>query len=215
VLALVEQIVRWVGPAFEAAGYVIVGVAVLLERSILIGLIVPGDIFLALGGVYSARGNLSLPWVIVIGILAATTGESVGYWLGRRYGKGLVRRLPFGDWLVERVEGAQDYFRRHGGKTVAIGRFATAAGAFIPLVAGIARMPYRRFLLFDIPAIVVWAVGIAVFGYYFGQHLDFVDKALSRFGYIVLGLLVAFLLGRYLWKRRTARREQRGSAKGS
>lgn len=199
--SLVETIVEWLEPAFLAAGYLIITGAVLMERSIFVGLIIPGDVILALGGVYASQGRMSLAAVIVLGTLAAIAGESIGYWLGRRYGMRLVRRLP----LVRRLEGmlerSRDYFRRHGGKTVAIGRYATAAGAFIPFTAGIAHMPYRRFLLFDVPAIVVWASAISVFGYVFGRNLAFVDKALSRFGYVVLGLAVALFLGRYLWKR--------------
>jgi membrane-associated protein len=206
VASFVETIVEWIEPAFLAAGYLIITAAVLMERSIFIGLIVPGDVILALGGVYASKDEMSLAGVIAIGIVAAIVGESIGYWLGRRYGMRLVRRLP----LVRRLEGmldrSRDYFRKHGGKTVAIGRYATAAGAFIPFTAGIARMPYGRFLLFDVPAIVVWAVGISVFGYVFGRNLAFVDKVISRFGYVVLGLAVVFLLGGFLWRRRQERR---------
>lgn len=203
--SFVETIVEWIEPAFLAAGYLIITTAVLMERSIFVGLIIPGDVILALGGVYASQGRMSLAAVIAIGILSAIVGESIGYWLGRRYGMRLIRRLP----LVRRLEGmldrSEDYFRRHGGRTVAIGRYATAAGAFIPFTAGIARMPYRRFLLFDVPAIIVWAVAISVFGYVFGRNLAFVDKVISRFGYVVLGLVVVFLLGGFLWRRRQQR----------
>jgi membrane protein DedA with SNARE-associated domain len=101
-----------------------------------------------------------------------------------------------------RIENAHEYFHRRGGRTVALGRFATAAGSFIPFVAGMARMDYRRFLLVDVPAIVVWAAGISLFGYYFAEHLHFVDKVLSRFGLIMLGILVAYFVSQALWKRR-------------
>lgn len=206
--SLVETIVEWIEPAFLAAGYLIIIGAVLMERSIFVGLIIPGDVILALGGVYSSQGKMSLVWVIVLGTLAAIAGETIGYWLGRRYGMRLVRRLPLIRRLGAMLEQSEDYFRKHGGKTVAIGRYATAAGAFIPFTAGIARMPYRRFLLFDVPAIIVWATAISVFGYVFGRNLEFVDKVISRFGYTVLGLIVVFFLGRFLWKR------WRGSSEG-
>src|SRR5207248_7761421 len=108
----------------------------LAERSILLGLFVPGDVILALGGVYAARGDLELWAVILIGTAAAICGESIGYWLGRRYGVGLIGRIPLVRRLEGRMENAREYFRHHGGKTVAIGRYATAAGAFVPFVAG-------------------------------------------------------------------------------
>jgi membrane protein DedA with SNARE-associated domain len=204
---LVDSLVRWIEPAYVTAGYVIVGAGVLMERSIFIGLIVPGDLILALGGVYASQGHMSLPLVIVIGTLAAIAGESTGFLLGRRFGARMIARIPLVRRVEPRLDQATAYFRRRGGWTVAIGRYATAAGAFIPFTAGVAGMPYRRFLLFDVPAVAVWAAGITIFGYVFGENLDFVDTALSRFGYIMLGLLACLLLGRWLWKRvRTRRR---------
>jgi membrane-associated protein len=208
-LTLVERIVHWVEPAFLSAGYLIIAVAVLLERSVFIGLIVPGDVILALGGVYSAQGKMSLVVVIAVGTVAAIAGESTGYLLGRRFGRGMVKRLPIvGRYMEDRLENAQEYFKRHGGKTVALGRYATAAGAFVPFSAGLGRMPYRRFIAFDAPAIVVWATGISIFGYVFGRNLAFVDRALSRFGLIVLGVLAGFVIGRITyakWRQRHPR----------
>jgi undecaprenyl-diphosphatase len=207
-LTLVERVVHTIGPYFVAAGLWIIAAGVLFERSIFIGLVVPGDLILALGGVYASRGRMSLALVVLTGTLAAIAGESTGFALGRRFGRRIVKRVPYiGDWLHGKLRDSEAYFRRHGGKTVAIGRYATAAGAFIPFTAGASRMSYGRFLLWDVPAIAVWAVGISCFGYYFGRNLAFVDKALSRFGYAVLGLVVAFFLGRYLWKRFRPRRD--------
>jgi membrane-associated protein len=200
-LGLIHEIVRWFGPLFATAGYAIVGVAVLAERSILIGLIVPGDVIIALGGVYAARGDLNVVAVMAIAFVAAVCGESLGFWLGHRYGMRLIRRLPFVNRLEDKLEDVQRHFERHGGKTVALGRYATAAGAMIPFVAGMAGMRYRRFLVFDVPAVLLWAIGITLVGYVFGSNLDLVETVLSRFGWGILALLVAFVVGRIVWKR--------------
>ena len=200
-LGVVKQIIRWVDPVFTSAGYAILAGAVLLERSIFLGLIVPGDVILALGGVYAGRKQMNLVAVIVIGTFAAITGESIGYWLGRRHGRKLIRRIPLARRLDKRFEDAESHFKKHGGLTVAVGRYATAAGAFVPFVAGMARMPYRRFLAYDVPAIVVWASGITLVGYYFGRNLETVDRILSRFGYAVLGVLIVLIAGQFLWNR--------------
>ena len=206
VLALVEEIVEWVGPLFTGAlGYTLISSAVLLERSILIGLVIPGDVVLAAGGIFAARGELELWIVVLLGAVCAVIGESVGFWLGRRYGVALLRRVPLANRLVGQLEDVQDLFARHGGKAVAIGRYAAVAGAFIPFAAGVGGMRYRRFLLFDIPAIAIWAVAIGAVGYAFGENLALVDRILARFGYALLGLLVVGL-GYYLWRRRRAGR---------
>jgi membrane protein DedA with SNARE-associated domain len=209
-LGLIHEIVRWVGPLFAGWwGYLIVAVGVLLERSILLGLIVPGDVIIALGGVYAARGELNVVAVIAIAFLAAVTGESTGFWLGHRYGMRLVRRLPLLNRFEDKLEEVQEYFGRHGGKTVAIGRYATAAGAMIPFVAGMAGMKYRRFLLFDVPAVLLWAIGITMIGYVFGRNLDVVETILSRFGWGILALLLLFIGGRIVWKRFRAKKDGR------
>jgi undecaprenyl-diphosphatase len=200
-IAVVKQIIRWVGPVFTTAGYPVIAGAVLLERSIFLGLIVPGDVILALGGVYAGRKDLHLALVIIIGAVAAIVGESIGFGLGRRYGRSLIKKVPLANRLDKRFEDAQRYFKKRGGITVALGRYATAAGAFVPFVAGMSEMPYGTFLAYDAPAIAVWATGITLVGYYFGRNLDTVEKILSRFGYAMLGVLVAFIVGQILWKR--------------
>ncbi len=216
-LGLIHEIVRWFGPLFAGWGYLIVAGGVLLERSILLGLIVPGDVIIALGGVYAARGDLNVAAVMAIAFVAAISGESTGFWLGRRYGMRLIRRLPFLNRIEPRLQGVEAYFERHGGKTVALGRYATAAGAFIPFVAGMAGMRYRRFLLFDVPAVLLWAVGITLVGYVFGRNLDLVETILSRFGWGILAVLVLGIGGRILWKRLRSNDDDAtgGSGRGS
>jgi membrane-associated protein len=205
-LSLVEKIVNWVEPAFISAGYLIIAAGVLCERSILVGLVVPGDLILALGGVYSAQHRMDLVAVIVVGVLAAIAGESIGYWLGRRYGRRLLRRIPLLRRLEDRLTDAEAHFKKHGGKTVFLGRYATAIGAFVPFTAGMGKMPYRRFLAFDIPAITIWATAISIFGYFFGRNLRFVDKVLSRFGYFVAAIALGYFVGRSLWKKWRSRK---------
>jgi membrane-associated protein len=209
--SIVVDLINWIEPYFVAAAYIIIPVAVLLERSVFIGLVVPGDLILALGGVYAGQGELSVPVVIALGICAAIIGESAGYWIGRRHGLGLVKRLPVLNRFQDRLERSEDFFDRHGGKTVVIGRYATAIGSFVPFTAGMAKMPYHRFLLYDIPSIIVWATAITIFGFYFGENLEFVDTVLSRFGLIVLGLVVVLFLGRFLVKRVRERRGRAGN----
>jgi membrane-associated protein len=200
-LALIEQIVDWIGPAFQVAGYVIIPVAVFLETSALIGVLVPGDVILALGGVYSARGELTLGWVLAMSIVAGIGGQSAGFWLGRRFGESLFRRAPLLNRLEGKLEDAKAFFDRHGGKAVSIGRFATGIAALIPFAAGMSKMPYRRFIMFAAPAVAVWATGIILVGYFLGANLERVDTVLARFGWGVLALIVVAVGGTLAWKR--------------
>jgi len=207
---LLDRLIQFLEPLYANFGYLIVVLGAFFERSLFVGLIVPGDVIIALGGVYASQGKLSVVWVATLGALAALCGESTGYWLGRKKGVLLLRRLPYLNRFEHRLGEAEAFFARRGGWTVAVGRYATAAGAFIPFVAGLSRMSYPRFLLFDVPAVIVWAVAITWFGYAFGNHLAFIDKVLSRFGLTVLVLLVVFLGGRYLYRR--VRRSRKSAA---
>jgi membrane protein DedA with SNARE-associated domain len=201
-IGLLEEILRWVAPAFRGTlGYVLVWATVLLERSILVGLVVPGDVILATGGIFASRGELSLVAVIVLGAVAAIMGESIGFFLGHRYGVAFIRRIPFLRRLEDKVDDVERLFAEHGGKAVFVGRFAAVAGAFIPFVAGMGRMRYRRFLAFDVPAIVLWATAISVVGFYLGKNVALVDRILRNFGWAMLGLLVVGI-GLYVWWRR-------------
>lgn len=197
-----ETVIGWIGPLFSGvAGYVVIGTAVLLERSILIGLVIPGDVILAIGGIQAARGDASLAIVIALGIGAAIVGESAGYWLGNRFGRSIIGKIPLVRRLEDKIDEVQELFDRHGGATVVIGRYATAAGAFVPFVAGMGKMRYLRFVAFDVPSVIVWGFGITLVGYFLGENLDAVDSVLSRFGWGMLGLLVVLGAG-YLWYRR-------------
>src|ERR687895_351726 len=93
-LAFVAELVEWVRPFFSTFGYVIVSVAMFFESAALTGIVVPGDVILALGGVYAGQGDLAVAGVIACGAAFGTIGETVGYVLGRRYGDGVLRKLP-------------------------------------------------------------------------------------------------------------------------
>jgi undecaprenyl-diphosphatase len=200
-LAILEEIVRWVGPVFSTIGYVLIPFATALETAAMTGLVVPGDVIFALGGVYASRGELNLIWVLALGQLA-------GWWLGRRYGPGLLAKLPLPGTPERRLEKARSIFDRHGGMAVFVGRFATGVSAFMPFAAGTAGMRLGRFVAFALPAVLVWGTGVALLGYFLGENLDLIDRIISRFGWIVLALL-ALTLGVVVFVRRRRERSRR------
>jgi membrane-associated protein len=206
VQAFVESVIEWLQPAYDAAGYALVAGAMFLESGLLLGVVVPGDVILAMAGVYVARGELSFPIVVGLAALGTTAGEITGYWLGRRFGRSIIDRLPFSNRLRPKVDRAAEALRRNSGKAIVIGRFATGAGGTFPFAAGTAEIPFGRFLLFAVPTILVWATALVLLGTLVGDHVETLDRIVSTFGWAVLAAIVLAVAGRIVWKRTRAAR---------
>jgi membrane-associated protein len=205
VAALVHSVVDWFGPLYSSGlGYALIAGIIFLDRGAFTGVVIPGDLFLALGGIYAGRGDLLLPLVIVAAALAGIAGESLSYWLGRKYGLRIIRHLPLANRFEKHLDSARDYFDRHGGKTVFVGRYVSVAGTFMPFAAGMSEMPFPRFIAFDAAAITIWAVGVSLLGYFLNSQIELADRILSQFGWAVLAAVVLFVGGRQVWKRREA-----------
>jgi membrane-associated protein len=221
--SLVNTIVDWFGPVYQGLlGYLIVGGIILLDRGAFTGIVIPGDLFLALGGIYAGRGDLNVVIVIVVGAAAGVAGETISYWLGRIYGVRIIRHLPLANRMEKHLDAARDYFKRHGGKTVFVGRYVSVAGTFMPFAAGMSKMPFRRFLPFDAAAIALWATAVSLLGYYLNSQIDLVDQILSQFGWALLAAVVLLFAGRFGWKRRDrigkwfrSKTKSRATSKGS
>lgn len=200
---MTETIVNLFGSWYSGSvGYLVIAGLIFLDRGAFTGIALPGELFLALGGIYAGRGNLSVVLVIVIGALAGLLGEIVSYWLGRLYGVRITRHLPLANRFEKHLNEAHDYFRRNGGKTVFVGRYVSVVGTFMPFAAGMSNMPFRRFLAFDVAAITLWSTGVTLLGYLLNSQIKLVDQILSQFGWGLLALVVLFLCGRMIWKRR-------------
>jgi membrane protein DedA with SNARE-associated domain len=173
------------------------------EAAVGLDLLVPGEVGMVLAGAVAAAGDAPLPLVIAAGAAGAAAGDSAGYWLGRRYGLTLVRRWR---WTRRRLapsaERARRYFERRGGAAVFAARFVGALRAVVPVVAGTARMPYGRFLAWDLPAALLWATAVVSLGYFVGEE---VAAAVDRVGLVISIVVIAALAGVFILGRRRSR----------
>ncbi len=199
--ALVTQLIDWLRPFFESYGYVIVSVAMFFESAAFTGILVPGDVILAIGGVYAGSGELSLAGVIACGGTFGVLGATAGYLLGRRYGNSILRRVPILGRFEERIEQAQASIAANAGKTIVLGRFVTGAAVFVPFVAGAAGVRPRTFFLYAIPTMFLWCSALTLLGFIVGNNVETIDKVLSRVGLAGVGLGV-LILGIWIWRHR-------------
>ena len=190
-------------------GYVVVFLGAALESAAFLGLLVPGESLVIVSGALAAAGLFELPTLIAVVSAGAVVGDSMGYELGRRLGRPwLLRRGARLGFRRERIAAVDEFFARHGGKAVLIGRFIGFLRALAPFVAGSSRMPYLRFLAYNVAGGVVWTVACVLLGYVVGAAWPIVEKWVGRVG-LVLGLVVITAAAWWLRRRHRRRRARR------
>ena len=168
------------------------------------GLWLPGETALIAAGVYASNGHLSITAVIAVAAAGAIIGDNIGYWLGREGGRRLIDRYPWMKRQTDRVmPRAERFFDKHGGKAVFFARFFGGIRVTGAWMAGITRMPWWRFLVWNALGGIVWATGVGLLSYYAGRA---VADAVARYGaYGGAGIAVVVVLafvGIHLWRRR-------------
>lgn len=205
ILTWLLDVVQNVDPVLRT---VIAGIAVMLETSVLVGLIVPGDTMVIVAGtaVGSPLEGVVLAAAVVVGALL---GESFGFWLGRYFGP-RIRASRLGRKLGERNWNRADrYLRRRGGLAIFLSRFLPVLHSLVPLTVGMSGYSYRRFLAWTTPACVIWAgLYISVAATAAGTYRELADQ-LHYAGYIFVGILVVFLVLVFLGKKLIERAERR------
>ena len=207
---MLDRIIDALRPYLEAPwGYVIVGTATFLENSVGAGVIIPGETIVIIGGVYAGLGDLSLPFVATVAVVGAILGDNVGYWIGRRFGRGFLERHGRKLFVTpERLEATERFYQRHGGKTVFLGRFIPVVRSVGFIVAGISRMPWRRFLAYDIAGATIWGIGHTLIGYGLGESYERLEKYATPFGFGLLAILLLLIGGSKLLAARRKVREE-------
>jgi membrane-associated protein len=146
---------------------------VFAETGLLFGFLFPGDsLLVVLGVVLNVLGWSPWPFVAAL-IIAAIVGEIVGYWIGARAGPALFNRPDSRFFKKRYLQDANAFFERHGGKAIVIARFMPFVRTFVPVAAGMARMPYRQFTIYNIAGAILWIGSMVLFGYY---ALDAADR---------------------------------------
>jgi membrane protein DedA with SNARE-associated domain len=171
-----------------------------------LGLPLPEDLSLLTAGYLVWSGQATLAWVLPACFVAIVAGDSVLFWLGWHFGEAITKHKYLRHRLTpKRLARIEHYFHRHGSKTVVVGRFAAGARALFFLAAGVTKMSYWRFLLYDGLAAAVSATAWILIGWRFGAQIDWVRHFVHRVEHIVLILVAATVVG-WLITRQIRRR---------
>ena len=209
ILTWILDVVQSVDPVLRT---LLAGVGVMLETSILIGLVVPGDT-IAIVSATGVENPVQFVLLVVSVIVGALVGESIGFALGRYFGpriraSRLGRRIGEHNW-----ERAENYLDRRGGLAIFVSRFLPVLHSLIPLTVGMSTMRYRRFMSWTIPASVLWAFAyVSVGTLAAGSYRQMADQ-LHYAGYIFVGIIVAFALIMLVAKKVISKIEARHMAR--
>ncbi len=191
-LSDLEGLIRW-------GGYFVLTAIIFAETGLLIGFFLPGDSLLVTAGLLSAHGLLDVYLLGVILSVAAITGDSLGYAIGRAAGPHIFTREQSIFFNRKHLERAHAFYEKHGGKTIVLARFMPIIRTFAPVVAGVADMHYRTFVLYNVVGGLGWVWGMLFTGYFLGRYIPGIDEHIDIV--IVVVIFLSLLPGIISWLR--------------
>ncbi|MET3803119.1 membrane protein DedA with SNARE-associated domain [Nakamurella sp. UYEF19] len=199
-MSLVTSIVDPILTFHGWPAYALVGGLVFAEAALFVGFVLPGETAVILGGVLAYRHSISLPLLLVVVVLAAIIGDSVGYEVGRLFGNRILALRVFRNHQAA-IDSGKDRLHRLGGRAVFLGRFTAFLRAVMPGMAGTVGLRYRTFLAWNAAGGIIWGAGFTVLGYLAGASYTKLESYASIFSWVVLGLVVV-AIGVWVIRRR-------------
>lgn len=189
--------------------YGLIALLVFSEAALFVGFVLPGETAVFLGGVLASAGGISLTALCFIVVGAAIIGDGAGYWVGVKFGPRILR-LRILRRHVERLAAAQERLRERGGWAVFLGRFTAFLRAVMPGLAGLSRMPWRRFFIFNAAGGLIWGLGVTLIGYEAGSSYQQTATWLGRSSSALLAIFIVG--GLLLWHRHRRHATEQPSA---
>lgn len=205
----IDNLLEDISGALGKWTYLLVTVLAFLETGAFIGLIAPGEAAVIVGGVVAGQGEIDIRLLIGLVWFAAFMGDSVSFYFGRRLGREfLLKHGPRVKITEDRLVQVEKYMHQHGGKTILVGRFIGLVRALAPFIAGSSKMPYRRFMPYDIIGSGLWAATFCLLGYIFSNNLHDVIHYAER-GVLIFGWLIGLIVAAVYLVRRFRKPEER------
>jgi membrane protein DedA with SNARE-associated domain len=209
---MIENFIENVAQSLGEWAYVLVAFMATAETAAFIGFFAPGEFTIILGGVLAGEGTLSIQLLIGIAWASCVAGDTIGFFLGRRLGRGFaLEHGPKVRLTEERFKKVEDFFHQHGGKTIFIGRWLGLIRPLMPFTAGASGMSYRRFVPYDVLGAGLWSATWCLLGYIFWQSFEQLASNAGR-GTLAFAILLAIFVGSYQAIKRLRHPEQREAA---
>ncbi len=192
----------WLFSNYGTAIYFVLFLVIFIETGLVLMPFLPGDSLLFTAGLFARTGHLNLSYILILLFIAAVLGDNCNYWIGRKIGLKMFNIKVRGRQLVknEYLEKTHAFFEKNGTKAIIMARFVPIVRTFAPFTAGIAKMTYRKFFLFDLLGGFLWIVGLTMTGFLLGEvkwireHIDLV--CLGIIAISVLPMVIGFVKSR-------------------
>lgn len=169
--------------------YIILFLIIFLETGLVFIPFLPGDSLLFAAGAFAALGSLNIYILLVLLMVAAILGDTVNYWIGHFFGEAIVAhpKIPINQ---KHIDQTQEFFKKHGGKTIILARFVPIVRTFAPFVAGAGQMSYPQFVSYNFIGGIAWVLIATLAGYFFG-NIPFVKE---NFSLVIIGVVLISIL---------------------
>jgi membrane-associated protein len=183
-----QAMVNLGGPAW--VGYAVLAAIIFSETGLLVGFFLPGDSLLFTAGFLASKDVFDIAMLNLILMVAAIVGDGVNYYVGLQFGEYVFERGRLRFVKHSHLMAAKAFYERHGGKAIVLARFVPLVRTFTPFVAGVARMSYRKFLVYNVVGGVGWVMSMTLAGYFLGS-IPIIQK---NFELVVIGIVVLSVL---------------------
>jgi membrane-associated protein len=189
------------GPIIQWGGYPALALIIFLETGAMVAFL-PGDSLLFVAGLYAAKGDLNILVLNVLLSAMAILGDATSYTIGARVGARIFNRPRSRLFKPEHVQAAHAFYEKHGGKAIVIARFVPLVRTFVPVIAGVAGMSYRRFALFNITGGISWVASMTLGGFFLGSLFPDLGKHVEKVIIVIVALSVLPMVIEYVKARR-------------
>jgi len=185
-----KEILDFFSTYYSQYGYLIIFTVLLLDNIVIIGLLLPSELLITMGGYFARQGDFSLPLMLVIGFTGMMIGQSIAYFIGSKGLHYLLIKWGFG----EQLDSANSYFTKYGMPALIFASFAGSTRTMLSVVIGSSNVTYKKFLIWESVAAVIWVVAFSFLGYFLGANQTLIEWVVGNVGKIAPTVLIVWAI---------------------
>ena len=193
----------------KSGGLLAIGAIIFAEGGLLAGFFLPGDTLLLSAGYFASIGKLPIGWLLLVVIISGIVGDNTGYEIGKRAGRRLFKKPESTFFHPDQLKKAEDFYVKHGVKTVLFARFVPVIRTFVPVVSGTTNMNRKQFALYNAGGVIAWGTSITMLGYILGHIIGARVQHIDKYILLILAVVMVITIGPAIYHLLKAKRQQK------